>query len=937
MTPALAGYFEVCDGCAVNNKDFAIGKGGEISGQVLDEQGDPVVANVYFYSTGAKDRGDTLLGTTQTQLDGTYSVSGMPWGTYKIGFTNGNNDPTHTSALPPGKNGLHNQWYGARNSYDSAAMVSITLPEQSITGINVVLHDELLIEESTVLGVDSYVALGDSYQSGEGAYDYMSTTDTADNRCHRSENAYSQVIGSTPIVSGYQAVEFWACSGQTMSSMSTTTASNSGPPWDDPQRMAPELSGSSSAPLLSSLDRLSGSTGLVTIGIGGNDMGFVPILTDCVKAFYQSQIYHIGDASCQEQWGEAEDTLLAGLVSSGAWEGVFDQIRARAPYARVLALGYPRIFQDGPNPSICLPGSVRPSDEIWMNDLILRINAAIESAAESRNIQYVDIYNVSDGAEMCSGAPEPFFNGLIPGIGDGSIVLSESYHPTDYGHALIAQEVQKALMKQQLGVPFIVSQGETHRIVQTIAPSSPSATFSILAASGVNATLTSPSGREIDASSIDTDVHLTVTSNAEVFLVDNPEEGPWTISVYGSSVSGGGVEANAGGYSAPQINARPTGAITLTQEGFDIHVDSIGSADPDGSLVNYLWDFGDGTTSSGAIADHTYSVAGTYVVTLVVTDNGGAKGFVSSSSPVAIEEESDVVAFNDYEKDDIGVTAGSSSTIAVVSNSDSVSGTHSLALSSQDDGYWVGESDVVGGLTIGRSYTVSAWVNPEDSGAYIWDIAIGVNGIGQSSSATAGQGWQFVSYSFTATSTEHEVDFGYNGAESDMDPVYWDDVILLQDEYSDGAGVHPAEVIASNAYDQQRIGVTSATSYTSLVRTGASSHSGSRALAMSSGLDGYWVGATDTISGLEVGRTYVLTGWVSAYGSSGLWDIAIGVDGLGQSDGASTSGWQKLTYEFVATSSSHEIYMGYNGATSASPPVYWDDIALTASAMAELP
>ena len=71
-------------------------------------------------------------------------------------------------------------------------------------------------------------------------------------------------------------------------------------------------------------------------------------------------------------------------------------------------------------------------------------------------------------------------------------------------------------------------------------------------------------------------------------------------------------------------NGAPDAQFTTSTDGLKLSVDGGGSSDPDGTIASYAWDFGDGTTGNGATTTHTYAAAGTYNVTLTVTDDDGA-------------------------------------------------------------------------------------------------------------------------------------------------------------------------------------------------------------------------------------------------------------------------------------------------------------------------
>jgi chitodextrinase len=93
--------------------------------------------------------------------------------------------------------------------------------------------------------------------------------------------------------------------------------------------------------------------------------------------------------------------------------------------------------------------------------------------------------------------------------------------------------------------------------------------------------------------------------------------------------------------SAP--NAPPTAAFTSDCSGHTCSFDASGSADSDGTIQSYSWEFGDGTTASGTTAQHEYAKSGTFTATLTVTDNGGATD--TESGTVNIENTAPTASF----------------------------------------------------------------------------------------------------------------------------------------------------------------------------------------------------------------------------------------------------------------------------------------------------
>ena len=75
------------------------------------------------------------------------------------------------------------------------------------------------------------------------------------------------------------------------------------------------------------------------------------------------------------------------------------------------------------------------------------------------------------------------------------------------------------------------------------------------------------------------------------------------------------------------LNIAPTAAFTMSvsfgETPLTVNFSAVLSDDPDGDIVKYEWDFGDGTSGDGVSVSHTYTIAGTLTVVLKVTDDGG--------------------------------------------------------------------------------------------------------------------------------------------------------------------------------------------------------------------------------------------------------------------------------------------------------------------------
>ena len=105
------------------------------------------------------------------------------------------------------------------------------------------------------------------------------------------------------------------------------------------------------------------------------------------------------------------------------------------------------------------------------------------------------------------------------------------------------------------------------------------------------------------------------------------------VAVYPTALTPAQVAAHFAGNGV--TDTAPVAAFTSSCTALTCALDGSSSHDPDGSVANWSWNYGDGTSGVGSTASHSYATGGTYTVTLTVTDNGGLTNTTSGSVTVA--------------------------------------------------------------------------------------------------------------------------------------------------------------------------------------------------------------------------------------------------------------------------------------------------------------
>jgi lysophospholipase L1-like esterase len=231
----------------------------------------------------------------------------------------------------------------------------------------------------------NYVALGDSYASGVGTRTYISGSGS----CQRSVKAYPYLDAARLGAN----LTFVACSGARVADVTANQ-----------------------------LPSVTSAANLVSVQVGGNDAGFSSVITECAKSWL---------GNCTSAVANAQAIINNTLP--GRLNGLYASIKSRAASARVVVVGYPRLF----NGTDCNAGTFFSPDEMTrLNATADLLNSKIAASAGAAGFTFVNPTSSFIGHAVC-GSPE-WINGL-------SNPVSESYHPNVTGHTAVANLVQPAL------------------------------------------------------------------------------------------------------------------------------------------------------------------------------------------------------------------------------------------------------------------------------------------------------------------------------------------------------------------------------------------------------------------------------------------------------------------------------------------------------------
>lgn len=295
----------------------------------------------------------------------------------------------------------------------------------------------------TAQGGIRYVALGDSYSAGEGIEPWFEVPGPGKG-CHQSEKGYATFVGDEDYeLPGDPDVnlDYVACSGAVLKDIVAVQQNARG------ERHIVQLS------------RVDAGADLLTLTVGGNDLGFSEVLSHCAtQADCQNDGYATLNSGRSLTLDEFLDVRLA--LFRPEVESLYRTLRERTEdNASIVALNYPELFDDGDllRLSGCPEADVFGKGEReYLNDRVEDLRDSIDDAAGSAGVWFADVIEEFRGHRVCEGTFGTGNEWLVgielagrfPPVGDAS------FHPDPDGAKAYARVITEFLReKDDEGVP----------------------------------------------------------------------------------------------------------------------------------------------------------------------------------------------------------------------------------------------------------------------------------------------------------------------------------------------------------------------------------------------------------------------------------------------------------------------------------------------------
>jgi lysophospholipase L1-like esterase len=269
-----------------------------------------------------------------------------------------------------------------------------------------------------------YVALGDSWSADVFTHTPPTTKYTPVD-CAQSDTDYPHQVAAALHVSTFRDATCGSATTVEMTHPQALPAGGVNPP---------------------QFNRLTKTTNLVTLGIGGNDIGLAGDVEACLSPTPVPVPGVPLAEGCKAKLAPAGHDSVEKAIAATAPKisAVITQIRKRSPQARILLVNYLNglpITGKGCWPTV----PIQDNDMAYLQQKFLHMNAMIARVARSQRITLVDTYMHTIGHDVCKAPTVRFIEGVIPVSAQSPTLVNFPFHPNQAGADAQSRTVLSAL------------------------------------------------------------------------------------------------------------------------------------------------------------------------------------------------------------------------------------------------------------------------------------------------------------------------------------------------------------------------------------------------------------------------------------------------------------------------------------------------------------